>query len=88
MEDHLRYTCPARVELCEFCRAEFPALDEHSCPKEPLYCENKCGLRIQRRHMARHKSQECTKRLVQCRYISSFISFGKMFKGIGCYAKE
>ncbi|XP_014244337.1 TNF receptor-associated factor 4 isoform X1 [Cimex lectularius] len=79
MEDHLRYTCPARTERCEFCSTELsgPALDAHTgtCPKEPLYCENKCGARLQRRHLARHKAAECVKRLVPCRHCGqSFVS--------------
>nr|XP_024218840.1 TNF receptor-associated factor 4 isoform X1 [Halyomorpha halys] len=79
MEDHLRYTCPSRTETCEFCGSELsgPALDSHpgSCPKEPLYCENKCGIRVQRRHLPRHKATECTKRLVPCRHCgASFVS--------------
>lgn len=79
MEDHLRYTCPARTEQCEFCNLELggAALDAHSgnCPKEPLYCENKCGARVQRRHLGRHKTNECVKRLVPCRHCGqSFVS--------------
>lgn len=79
MEDHLRYTCPARTERCEFCQVELsgPALDQHAgtCPKEPLYCENKCGVRLQRRHIQRHKATECIKRLVPCRHCGhSFVS--------------
>ncbi|KAL1132156.1 hypothetical protein AAG570_010113 [Ranatra chinensis] len=74
MEDHLRYTCPARHERCDFCGGEFPVQESHACPKEPIYCENKCGAQLQRRHMSRHKSSECSKRLVPCRYCNqSFV---------------
>ena len=39
-----------------------------SCGYEPLYCENKCGLKVQRRHLSPHKANDCAKRLVGCRY--------------------
>ncbi|KAK5637735.1 hypothetical protein RI129_000084, partial [Pyrocoelia pectoralis] len=38
------------------------------CGYEPIYCENKCGLKIQRRVLSQHKSSDCFKRLVACRY--------------------
>uniref|UniRef100_A0A1B6FZK8 TNF receptor-associated factor 4 n=1 Tax=Cuerna arida TaxID=1464854 RepID=A0A1B6FZK8_9HEMI len=72
MEDHLKYTCAERIAHCEFCGTDLSgaALDKHtgSCPLEPLYCENKCGMKLQRRLLNRHKSNECSKRLVNCRY--------------------
>ena len=40
------------------------------CGFEPLYCENKCGMKVQRRHLTQHKTAECSKRLVPCRYCS------------------
>ncbi|CAG2064235.1 unnamed protein product, partial [Timema podura] len=39
-----------------------------SCGFEPIYCENKCGMKVQRRHLSQHKAAECSKRLVPCRY--------------------
>ncbi|XP_052120968.1 TNF receptor-associated factor 4 isoform X2 [Frankliniella occidentalis] len=74
MEDHLKYTCPERRTRCEFCGQDFTGhtLENHagSCGYEPLYCENKCGLKVQRRHLSPHKSNDCAKRLVGCRYCS------------------
>lgn len=35
-----------------------------------MYCENKCGLKVQRRHLNQHKTSECAKRLLPCRYCS------------------
>ncbi|XP_054289635.1 TNF receptor-associated factor 4-like isoform X2 [Macrosteles quadrilineatus] len=72
MEDHLKFTCSERLARCEFCGTDLPgaALDKHTgtCPLEPLYCENKCGMKLQRRLLGRHKQSECNKRLVACRY--------------------
>lgn len=72
MEDHLKYTCPERIAKCEFCGLDFPgsAMEEHNgcCPLEPVYCENKCGQKLQRRYMSRHKINDCCKRLIPCRY--------------------
>ncbi|GIY78438.1 TNF receptor-associated factor 4 [Caerostris extrusa] len=72
MDDHRLYTCPKRLTRCEYCAREFTgeALEGHvgSCQLEPIYCENKCGSKIQRRHQNQHRQQECTKRLVPCRY--------------------
>lgn len=79
MEDHLKYTCPERMARCEFCAQDLngAALEAHvgSCPMEPLYCENKCGMKLHRRQLSKHKAVECTKRLVPCRYCSqSFLA--------------
>ncbi|XP_077300538.1 TNF receptor associated factor 4 isoform X3 [Arctopsyche grandis] len=74
MQDHLRYTCPQRRANCEFCAKEFSGhmLENHSgnCGYEPTYCENKCGVKIQRRLITQHKSNDCIKRLVACRHCS------------------
>lgn len=45
-------------------------LQEHSgnCGHEPVYCENKCGAKVQRRHTQQHVQQHCSKRLVPCRH--------------------
>lgn len=52
-------------------------LQKHSgtCGFEPLYCENKCGMKVQRRHMGQHKLGECAKRLVACRYCNKEFVF-------------
>lgn len=72
MEDHLKYTCPQRRTRCEYCNKEFTghALENHigTCAYEPIYCENKCGVKVHRRHIGQHKQDVCTKRLVPCRY--------------------
>ncbi|KAK4876039.1 hypothetical protein RN001_012461 [Aquatica leii] len=72
MEDHLKYTCPLRRARCEFCTKDFTgeSLENHigNCGYEPIYCENKCGLKIQRRLLGQHKGGDCFKRLVACRY--------------------
>ncbi|XP_023020575.1 TNF receptor associated factor 4 isoform X1 [Leptinotarsa decemlineata] len=72
MEDHLKYTCPQRRTRCEFCNKEFTGhtLENHvgNCGYEPLYCENKCGVKVQRRHHSQHKVGDCSKRLLSCRY--------------------
>lgn len=39
-----------------------------NCSYEPIYCENKCGHKVQRRLLQQHKAAECSKRLVPCRY--------------------
>ncbi|CAH2990427.1 unnamed protein product [Chilo suppressalis] len=72
MQDHLRYTCPRRRANCDHCHKEFSgsALEEHqgNCGHEPVYCENKCGAKVQRRHTQQHLQQHCSKRLVPCRH--------------------
>lgn len=42
-----------------------------NCSHEPIYCENKCGHKVQRRHLHQHKATECSKRLVPCRYCTN-----------------
>lgn len=52
-------------------------LQKHTgtCGYEPLYCENKCGMKVQRRHLGQHKLGECAKRLVACRYCNKEFVF-------------
>ncbi|XP_076334088.1 TNF receptor-associated factor 4-like isoform X4 [Tachypleus tridentatus] len=40
---------------------------------EPVFCENKCGLKILRRFVTTHQMNECTKRLVAYRYCQEFV---------------
>ncbi|XP_029664278.1 TNF receptor-associated factor 4 isoform X1 [Formica exsecta] len=79
MEDHLKYTCAQRRARCDFCAKEFTGhtLEKHTgtCGYEPLYCENKCGMKVQRRHLGQHKLGECAKRLVACRYCNKEFVF-------------
>ncbi|UYV61309.1 TRAF4 [Cordylochernes scorpioides] len=80
LEDHLRYTCPQRRARCEACGAtDLTAfmLEDHAatCQYEPVYCENKCGAKVQRRAMSKHRNTECTKRLVACRYCTKEFVF-------------
>jgi len=39
-----------------------------ACSMEPIYCDNKCGLKISRKAMLQHKASECHKRMVACRH--------------------
>ncbi|KAK6637836.1 hypothetical protein RUM44_008258 [Polyplax serrata] len=75
MEDHMKYTCPQRRTQCEFCGKDFigATLELHlnKCNYEPIYCENKCGHKIQRRLIHQHKAADCSKRLVPCRYCTN-----------------
>ena len=39
-----------------------------NCPKEILWCENKCGAKLERRFLTNHMKNECHKRTVTCQY--------------------
>ncbi|CAI9741348.1 TNF receptor-associated factor 4-like isoform X2 [Octopus vulgaris] len=39
-----------------------------NCPYESVWCENKCGARLDRRHLSNHMKNECHKRTVLCQY--------------------
>ena len=41
---------------------------EGNCPLEVVWCENKCGARIQNRYLQNHMKNECHKRTVPCPY--------------------
>jgi len=75
MDDHLQYTCPQRPARCAFCACDFTgaSLEAHAgaCGWEPVYCENKCGVKIQRRLVDAHRAADCAKRLVACRHCSA-----------------
>ncbi|KAI5697334.1 hypothetical protein M8J75_008802 [Diaphorina citri] len=74
MEDHSKFTCPERITTCQYCLESFSGMEmeDHTghCSYEMVYCENKCGHKIQRRLMAKHRANDCYKRLVACRYCS------------------
>ncbi|KOB78511.1 putative tnf receptor associated factor [Operophtera brumata] len=61
--------CIHHKEGCQW-SDELRKLKEHSgnCGHEPIYCENKCGAKVQRRHTQQHIQQHCSKRLVPCRH--------------------
>lgn len=75
LEDHLEFTCCRRQVVCEFCSKKFPGdvyEKQHSgqCISEVMWCENKCGARLERRFLANHMRNECHKRTVLCQFCS------------------
>lgn len=42
---------------------------------EPVYCDNKCGVKVSRQQMMQHKAIECAKRLAPCRHCSKEFTF-------------
>ncbi|PAA46027.1 hypothetical protein BOX15_Mlig026536g1 [Macrostomum lignano] len=72
LKEHVDHACSRRRRLCQFCRNSFSAEEypkhEGTCPDEQVWCENKCGLRIPRRKLARHAEHECVKREVGCSF--------------------
>ena len=72
MEDHMKYTCQNRLINCVFCKRGFTGSEiephQNICGFEPLYCENKCGQRIARNRLKAHMVNNCSKRLVNCKY--------------------
>ncbi|KAK3084319.1 hypothetical protein FSP39_011532 [Pinctada imbricata] len=73
LDDHLEFSCPRRMVVCEFCNQQFPGdlfEKQHAgnCPYEVTWCENKCGAKLERRFLANHMRNECHKRTVQCPY--------------------
>ncbi|CAB4056300.1 TRAF4 [Lepeophtheirus salmonis] len=74
MEDHMMYTCSKRLISCIFCKRDFTVavISDHAgkCGFEPIYCENKCGQKIQRNRLKAHQVNTCSKRIVSCTYCS------------------
>ncbi|XP_052259267.1 TNF receptor-associated factor 4-like isoform X2 [Dreissena polymorpha] len=74
IDDHLEFSCPKRIVICEFCNQEFPgeAFDLHvgNCQYEIVWCENKCGAKLERRYLNNHMRNECHKRTIKCPYCS------------------
>ncbi|KAL3858507.1 hypothetical protein ACJMK2_013093 [Sinanodonta woodiana] len=73
LDDHLEFSCPRRIVICEFCNQEFPAdqMDmQHAgnCQYEIVWCENKCGAKLERRFLDNHMRNECHKRTITCQY--------------------
>ena len=63
----LRLTNIVKVDIF---RGDSSALQTHqgNCPKEIVWCENKCGARLQRQYLSNHMNNECHKRTLPCRY--------------------
>ena len=74
MEDHMMFTCSQRLVNCAFCKQPYASavVEEHQrlCGFEPLYCENKCGQKVARNRLKAHQVNNCSKRLVNCKYCS------------------
>uniref|UniRef100_A0AAU6MX98 Tumor necrosis factor receptor-related factor 4 n=1 Tax=Argopecten purpuratus TaxID=228297 RepID=A0AAU6MX98_ARGPU len=73
LEDHLEFSCPNRLVVCEFCNQKLPGdtyerTHSGQCPYEVMWCENKCGARLERRFLNNHMRNECHKRTVECSY--------------------
>ncbi|XP_005107744.2 TNF receptor-associated factor 4 [Aplysia californica] len=73
LDDHLEYLCPRRRVVCDFCQQEYSGdyMDQThagNCPKEIIWCENKCGAKLERRFLSNHMKNECHKRTVPCQY--------------------
>ncbi|KAK2170373.1 hypothetical protein LSH36_3g20055 [Paralvinella palmiformis] len=72
LKDHLMFTCPRRRVMCQSCGQEFfgDVMETHqgNCPQEMVWCENKCGARLQRRFLNNHMRNECHKRTSSCPY--------------------
>ncbi|KAK7087666.1 TNF receptor-associated factor 4-like isoform X1 [Littorina saxatilis] len=73
VDDHIEYLCPKRRVVCDFCSQEFPGdyMDQThagNCPKEIMWCENKCGAKLERRFLTNHMKNECHKRTVTCQF--------------------
>lgn len=66
------YTCQKRLVQCDYCKKDFTGavIEDHrmSCGFEPIYCENKCGQKIQRNRLKAHQVNTCSKRMVNCQY--------------------
>lgn len=53
--------------LCKLC----PILQHvGNCQYEIVWCENKCGAKLERRFLTNHMRNECHKRTVKCPYCS------------------
>ncbi|XP_077509915.1 TNF receptor associated factor 4 isoform X1 [Amblyomma americanum] len=61
---------PPAAKRCPVCKAFGSERMQHAsqCPLEPVYCENKCGVKVSRRLLQEHRTNDCTKRLVPCPY--------------------
>jgi len=50
---------------------------------EVVWCENKCGARLQRRHLSNHSQNECHKRTVTCSHCRKQFVYETLQVGIG-----
>ena len=56
-----------------------------NCPQEMVWCENKCGARLQRRFLNNHMRNECHKRTSSCPYCQKQFMYETLQVCIGCY---
>lgn len=71
-EDHIVLPArPPHAKRCPVCKVfGSERIQQHAgqCPLESVYCENKCGVKVVRRHLQEHRANDCAKRLVPCPY--------------------
>ena len=64
------HSCCSCLADTRYCMILFVVWQAHegNCPLEVVWCENKCGARIQNRYLHNHMKNECHKRTVSCPY--------------------
>jgi len=70
---HMETTCLWSVIECAFCSERFPKLEKKAhnevCPKFPVGCSNKCGVKnIPREEVAHHTEKHCPLTVIDCEY--------------------
>ncbi|NP_001161672.1 TRAF-like protein [Saccoglossus kowalevskii] len=79
LKHHLSNECPRRTVVCEHCGADFTGvmMEGHrgSCQFQQVQCENKCGVKLQRRYLSSHTLNECPKRMLSCKYCHKDVIF-------------
>ncbi|XP_074618711.1 TNF receptor-associated factor 4-like isoform X2 [Acropora palmata] len=72
LQDHVTTKCDWRILRCEFCSVSHPVLQMEAhlevCPKVPVTCPQKCGMKILREKVAVHKEKECVLVEISCPY--------------------
>jgi len=70
---HVETACLWSVMQCAFCTHNFPKLEKKahndSCPRFPVECSNKCGLKnVPREEVSDHTQQSCPLTVMDCEY--------------------
>ncbi|MGH0164287.1 UNVERIFIED_CONTAM: hypothetical protein FKN15_048018 [Acipenser sinensis] len=70
--------CRRNISLCQYCKEPFPRseMEEH-VESEHAQVACKCGVKMEKRHVEKHKLSECGLRLKKCQFCDLELAFNK-----------
>ncbi|XP_065667324.1 TNF receptor-associated factor 6-A isoform X3 [Hydra vulgaris] len=82
LNDHIETQCIYRFITCQHCNEKIQFCEKQNhveiCECQPLYCLNRCGMKMLRKEMSSHITDICANTIIPCQYSN----IGCNFKGM------